>query len=406
MNPTLNLFERGFTIFVLLFFTSTILCQSLFISPDALANSAPESNPFDPIFSKLQLLIYGLTFLLLLARWRSTLITLSRHKLLIGFVLFVMLSGFWSDWPTESWLKGLNTIATSCFGVYLASRYSLKEQLQHLTIALGIAAVFTLLFSLAAPGSAIEIGANAGSWRGPLTQKNLLARLMVLTIGCNLLAFWQFERGQLFYLSMLALSSALLLLTGSKTGLLVLVIVLLLLLLYRALRLRDTVIIPLAIVVVLGVGTVSTLLLGNWESILVGLGRDLSLSGRTALWQNAIELINLRPWLGYGFRAFWQPEGAATVIWQALGYEPPHAHNGYLNTALDLGLVGLGWFFVSLLITYGRSIQYLRFSRGMTAFFPVMYATFMFMYNHTESTIVEHNSIFWAEFVAISLSLF
>jgi hypothetical protein len=61
MNSTLNRFERGFAIFASLYFTSTLLCQSLFISPDALANAAEESNPFDPIFSKLQLLIYGLT---------------------------------------------------------------------------------------------------------------------------------------------------------------------------------------------------------------------------------------------------------------------------------------------------------------------------------------------------------
>jgi exopolysaccharide production protein ExoQ len=406
MNPILNRFERGFTIFVSLYFTSTLFCQSLFLSPDALANLADESNPFDPIFSKLQLLIYGLTLLLLLARWRSTLITLSRHKLLVAFLVFVVASSLWSDWSDESWRKGLNTIATSCFGVYTASRYSLKEQLQHLTIALGLATIFSLLFSLGAPGAAIEIGANAGSWRGPLTQKNLLARLMVLTITCNLLAIWQFERGQIFYWSMLALSSALLLMTGSKTGLLVLLILLSLIPLYRAMRLKDTLVIPILISVILLVGSVSTMLLGNWEAILVGLGRDPSLSGRTELWQGAIAKISERPWLGYGFRAFWQVDGGAMEIWKILGYQPPHAHNGYLNMTLDLGLIGLGLFLLILLITYVRSIQYLRFSRGIIALLPVMYATFMFMYNHTESTIVEHNSIFWAEFVAISLSLF
>ncbi len=405
MNPTLNLFERGFTIFVSLFFTGTLLCESLFVSPDALAHAAPESNPFDPVFSKLQLLIYGLTFLLLLARWRTTLITLSRHKLLVGFLGLVLASSLWSDWSDESLRKGLNTIATSCFGIYLASRYSMKQQLQHLTIALGLATIFCLLFSLAAPGAAIEIGVNAGSWRGPLTQKNLLARLMVLTMTCNLLAIWQFERGRIGYWSMLVLSTALLLLTGSKTGLLVMLILLLLMPLYRAMRWKDTLLIPLLIAVILVVGSVSTMLVGNWEAILLGLGRDPSLSGRTELWQAALEKISERPWGGYGFRAFWQPQGEATGIWQILGYEPPHAHNGYLNTTLDLGLVGLSLFGLSLLITYVRSIQYLRCSRGMIALLPVMYATFMFMYNHTESTIVEHNSIFWAEFVAVSLSL-
>jgi exopolysaccharide production protein ExoQ len=325
---------------------------------------------------------------------------------LVVFVGFVLGSTLWSDWSDESLRKGINMVATSGFGVYSASRFSLKEQLQHLTIALGLATIFSFLFSLAAPGSAIEVGANAGSWRGPLTQKNLLARLMVLTMVGNLLAFWQADRGKVLYGIMLALSTALLLLTGSKTGLLVLLILLALIPLYRAMRLKDTVLIPIGVSVILVVGSVSTMLLGNWEAILVGLGRDPSLSGRTKLWEEALAMISARPWLGYGFRAFWQPAGDATIIWKALGYEPPHAHNGYLNVALDLGWVGLGLFFGSLLITYWRSIQCLRFSRGAIALLPVMYVTFMFMYNHTESTIVEHNSIFWAEFVAISLSLF
>jgi exopolysaccharide production protein ExoQ len=406
MNPMLNLLERGFTIFVWFYFTSTLFCQSLFLSPDALANVAEESNPFDPIFSKVQLVIYGLTLLLLLARWRTTLRTLLQHKVLLVFLGLMLASFLWSDWPEESWRKGLNTIATSCFGVYTASRYSLKEQLQHLTIALGLATVFSLLFSLAAPGAAIEVGANSGAWRGPLTQKNLLARLMVMTILCNILALWRFDRGRLFYWTMLALSTGLLLLSGSKTGLIVLLTMLLLIPLYRAMRLRDTVMIPILVAVILGVGTVSTMVLGNWEALLLGLGRDPSLSGRTELWQSAIAEVMARPWLGHGFRAFWQANGEATTIWKVLGYQPPHAHNGYLNTALDLGGLGLGLFLVSLGITYVRSIQYLRLNRGMLALLPIVYTTFMFMYNHTESTIVEHNSIFWAEFVAISLSLF
>ncbi|NJN48601.1 MAG: O-antigen ligase family protein [Alkalinema sp. RL_2_19] len=124
------------------------------------------------------------------------------------------------------------------------------------------------------------------------------------------------------------------------------------------------------------------------------------------MWFGALDKIAERPWLGYGFRAFWRPEGGAPEIWKIVGYEPPHAHNGYINISLDLGVIGLALFLLSLLISYAKSIQWLRMRKGVISLLPILYVTFMFMYNHSENTIIEHNSIFWAEFVAISLSLF
>lgn len=405
MNPLFNLWEKGFTIFVWMYFTSALLCESLFISPDPRALAPSQSNPFDPIFSKVQLAIYAITFVLVLLRWRTSLNVVLRHPVIVLLVSLVLASCLWSDLPDESWRKGLNAMATTLFGVYTATRYTLKEQLKYMTIALGIIAVFCLLFTLVAPGAAIEIGANAGAWRGPLTQKNLLARLMVLTILMSLMMMWTMPRWRIFAGAACAISSSVLILTGSKTGLLVLVLLLLLLPLYRALRFKGTVLIPILIVTILVVGTAATVVMANWDALLLGVGRDPTLSGRTELWLGALDKIAERPWLGYGFWAFWQDQGGATEIWKIVGYEPPHAHNGYLNMALDLGLVGLSLFLLSMLVAYIRAIQWLRLRSGALGLLPVMYVTFLFMYNHSENTIVAHNSIFWAEFVAISLSM-
>jgi exopolysaccharide production protein ExoQ len=406
MNPILVRFEKAFTVFVWMYFTTALYCSSLFISSDAKAISVDALNPYDPLFSKLQLVIYGITFLLLLARWRTSLAILIQGKSILLIILMVLFSCLWSDWPDESWRKGLNAMATGAFGIYTATRFSLREQLKYLLIALGAVTIFCLVFSLLQPGSSIEIGANAGSLRGPMTQKNLLARLMVLTIIVSITAMRTLPRWRWFSGLVGLLGALLLILTGSKTALLVLIVLLLLIPLYGALRWKDTVLIPSLIAVVLIAGSASTLLVSNWESLLRGLGRDPSLSGRTDLWTGAIEKISQRPLLGYGFQAFWQVDGGGADIWKMVLYKPPHAHNGYLNIALDLGLLGLVIFLGSLLIAYIRSIQWVRLYPGMLGIFPMLYVTFMFMYNHTENTIVEHNSIFWAEFVAIFLSLF
>jgi exopolysaccharide production protein ExoQ len=406
MHPLLDRFEKGFTIFVLMYFTSALTCESLFLSPDPKAISPLEVNPFDPIFSKVQLLIYLVTIALVLLRWKSSLVTALSQPLILVIVGFMLVSFLWSALPDESFRKGLNAVATSLFGVYMAARFTLREQIKYLAIALSLAAVFCLLFTLAMPGSAIEIGVNAGAWRGPLTQKNLLARLMVLTTLVNLMAAWEARSWQWLPWIGCALGSGLLILSGSKTGLLVLFVIVMLMPLYQAMRLKDTVMIPILIACILIGGSISTFLIGNWEQLLLSLGRDPSLSGRTDLWVGAIGKIAEHPWLGYGFRGFWSADSGAPDIWQVVGYKPPHAHNGYINMSLDLGMIGLMLFLLNLFVSYVKSLGWLRLQKGVVGLFPVLYITFIFMYNHSENTIIEHNSIFWSTFISVSLSLF
>ncbi|AFY32694.1 O-antigen ligase [Calothrix sp. PCC 7507] len=405
MNPSLDLLERGFTIFVLIFFTRTIACDSLYISPDPTTNGTPEDNPFSALLSLIQIIIYGLTTLLLLARWRGSIKTALQNKVIWALVGLVLISFLWSDFPDESLKKGINAFETSLFGLYMASRYSLKEQLRLIAWALCLVTVFSLLFTLAFPGAAIEIGANAGSWRGPLAQKNLLARLMVLaTMTCSLAAFDSHKhRYLLCFGSVIALS--LLFLSGSKTGLVVLLTLITLLPLYRSLRWKGTVVIPLVTMIILIIGSFAVIVVSNWEVLLSALGRDPSLSGRTELWQAALEKIFERPWLGYGFQGFWQDGGGAVTVWKTVKYKPPHAHNGYINTALDLGLLGLILFVISIINTYRKAITWLRLNHTFSGLLPILYATFLVMYNQPENTIIEHNSIFWSLFVAVSLSI-
>jgi exopolysaccharide production protein ExoQ len=85
--------------------------------------------------------------------------------------------------------------------------------------------------------------------------------------------------------------------------------------------------------------------IGDLSAILDSLGKDVTLTGRTWLWEWADREIAARPALGAGYQAFWQ-EGnwRAEEIWfhdekiDKTGY---HFHNTYLQVAVDLGLAGL-----------------------------------------------------------------
>jgi O-antigen ligase len=405
MNPLLNFLEKRFTIFALIFLTEVLRFASLFVSPDAKSDAVPVYNPFDSISSLFQQFIYITTLLLLLARWKSSLQTALRYPLMWLLPVMALSSFLWSDFSSWSLQKGITTIQTTYFGLYMASRFNLKQQLQMLAWALGIVAVFSLLFNLALPGAAIEAGANAGAWRGPFTQKNLLARLMVLTAIVFLLLVLENRKHRYWLWGTFSLSIFLILMTGSKTALLLFLMAVMLLPLYNALRWQDTKVIPLIIILVLVTGSIAVFVIGNWENILLSLGRDTTLSGRTNLWEGALEKIGERPWLGYGYQGFWQEGGGAEMIWKAEGYKPPHAHNGFINITLDLGLVGLFLFLLTITANYLRAIAWLRLGTTTIELWPIFYVTFFFMYNHSENTIIAHNSIFWALLVSVSLSM-
>src|SRR5262249_38003099 len=75
-----------------------------------------------------------------------------------------------------------------------------------------------------------------------------------------------------------------------------------------------------------------------WEPLLLALDKDSTLTGRTDIWTLVVDAIAERPWLGYGYGVFWQPENPrAQLIWYVLDWQFTHAHNGWLETLLQLG---------------------------------------------------------------------
>ncbi|NJM97829.1 MAG: O-antigen ligase family protein, partial [Phormidesmis sp. RL_2_1] len=92
----------------------------------------------------------------------------------------VFTSFLWSDFPDITQRRSLAILETTIFALYFASRFNLKEQLKILAFTGSLFAIISLLFSLAIPAQAIESGIHAGAWRGPLIQKNLFARVLVL----------------------------------------------------------------------------------------------------------------------------------------------------------------------------------------------------------------------------------
>ena len=68
-------------------------------------------------------------------------------------------------------------------------------------------------------------------------------------------------------------------------------------------------------------------------------GRDVTLTDRTDLWTDLMDIAAERPLLGVGYGAFWI--GNTHNLWDRHLWRPNQGHNGYLDVYLELGVVGL-----------------------------------------------------------------
>lgn len=403
-----KLIEKGFVVFSLLFFTGAIT---------VLLNGgiAPSGSQNDPISKVLMLGIQAVTVLLIVADYKRVGRTVLREILLWVLVAIALFSTLWSDVPSNTLATSINFVRITLFGVYFASRYSLKEQLHLLTWVFGIGATLSLVFAIALPSygvmgmgsiSTAETVTHAGAWQGIYGHKNILARIMALGAIAFFISANSIRKYRWLAWGGFILSIILVLGSTSKSALIILLTILILLPFYKALRWNYTLAVPFFIAAILVGAGVAMLLVDTAESILAAFGRDFTLTGRTDLWSAVLEKIGERPWLGYGYGGFWLGlNGNSIDVWHIVRWEPPHSHNGFLDLWLDLGLLGLSIFAFSFIAVCLRSIAWLRQEPTSVGLFPIAYLTFLFLANLTESSLLRHNFL-WILYVSISLSTY
>ena len=142
------------------------------------------------------------------------------------------------------------------------------------------------------------------------------------------------------------------------------------------------------------------------DDLMVLLGRDATLSGRTLLWNQLIELIEQRPLLGYGYGAIWRTSAPyVQTLSTVIGWTPEHAHNGYLDLLLALGMSGIGVLAVLLLKAIAPLSALLRVGDAPAVYFSVSVLTFSLVYSLAESQILAEGRLLSVLFIVTLAAL-
>ena len=135
------------------------------------------------------------------------------------------------------------------------------------------------------------------------------------------------------------------------------------------------------------------------DHLLALIGRNPTLTDRTAIWE-AVMKKPVNPVIGMGYMMFWDYYGGVDLERQTTG-GLKSAHNGYLETYLDGGVLALFFLAVMLLAVGRRAIR--EFLTGST-YGRLAFAVFvvMLLRNITESNYARR-SVIWFAFLLFAL---
>jgi O-antigen ligase len=139
-------------------------------------------------------------------------------------------------------------------------------------------------------------------------------------------------------------------------------------------------------------------------SVIVAIGRDITMTGRTVIWDDVLNIASRRPYLGVGFGGFWIGRLVNIPSNQNMSWVLGQAHSGYLDAYLQLGLAGV--FLLSAVIFS----SFLRIVRQFSTDFELsqLRMTFFLMIvflNITEAAFLKGNHNMWFLFLLSALTV-
>jgi O-antigen ligase len=324
---------------------------------------------------------------LLVVLWRNALslaLVRATNPFLLALLALAIASIAWSVDPDVTIRRLVRLLAIfSCAYCLVVVHWHNRRFQGVLRPVLTLMLVASLAFGILEPDLAIPPSTQAelaGAWRGLATHKNGFGSLASLGTIIWMHALLARETRALTALAGVVLSATCLYLSRSSTSILATgVAVALLILVLRSpagLRRAAPLVVRAAVAVILVYSLAVLQVVPGLQALLEPItaitGKDLTFTGRTALWELLRERISQHLYLGGGFGAYW----GGPVPWSQsfefvirLNFYPGQAHNGYLDVMNDLGLVGVTLLLGYLVVYLWQSLRLMALDRTQGALY-------------------------------------
>ena len=346
---------------------------------------------------------YLILFGLMTYYWKGFLYVSSKGIFQLLLLILILFSVLWSADMGSSltYIRGI--IRIYFLAVYLAMRYTFKEQIRFIAFALGTTTVLSIIFPLIPSFGGIHTAPElAGMWCGIFGHKNELGYMMAWSAGIFLHLALSESKFRWLRLAIFGISICLIILSRSTTSLMIILTMISLLPLYKlsANNNYKIQIIAISFVLMLLI-TGSILIFGNAETIVGTSGKDLTLNGRTDLWEPVFKQILQRPLFGYGYAAFWTSPFASNI---RLTYEwASNSHNGFFEIMLDLGIGGFLIFAIGLIRFFTMALYRIVFiAKKAEDYLPMQMLVLIIIVNISEARLLTPS---WNWFMYLTTSL-
>lgn len=370
-----------------------------------------EGSPVDRTVLSL-LLAAGIATLI--NRRRRTGALLKANPAVVAFFVYCAISVLWSDYPfvgLKRWFRGIGDFVMVL--VILTDPDPGAALRRALTRTGFVLLPVSILLMKYFPeyGRAYVPWTGEVMWTGVTAFKNTLGQTCLIyglaAIWCFFLTWRSDDRRRrkrrLFAQGLIiAIAVFLLWLSDSQTSLACFVLAcgLMVTVSCSAFARRPAILHPMVLVLV----TVpfAVLFMGVGDSALETMGRDPTLTGRTDIWSVALRHVE-NPLLGAGYENFWLGK-RREKLGREIGVFFNQSHNGYLETYLNLGWVGVTLLAFLIISGYRNIVKKLR---GDPALYSLSLAYFVvaLVYNFTEGAVEMMCSV-WIVFLIATMADF
>src|SRR6266481_2232448 len=326
---------------------SRMVSEWLQVAPATTVDQYLEGSPLDRLVLG-SLLAAGL--IVLVSRGTKVVTALRANGPILLFFLYCAISVLWSDYPDVSFKRWTKAVGDLVMVLVVLTDADPLAALKRLLARTGFLLIpISVLLIKYYP----DIGRGYNPWiwtpyyTGVATTKNLLGMIsLIFGLGSLWRIFQEFRSGDrkrrtgplIAHGALLAMVLWLFWVANSVTSLSCFLLGGGLMVVTRMRLAQKPFFVHLFVSAMLVV-SFSALFLDTGTGLVNDLGRDATLSGRTALWNQLLGMAG-NPLFGTGFESFWLGKRLER-LWSMYWWHPNEAHNGYLEIFLNLGWTGV-----------------------------------------------------------------